>query len=46
MKAVLPVMRKQRSGAIVNVLHRRIRVVLLNSAYVGSKFALEGFSSP
>ena len=44
-KAVLPTMRKQRSGAIVNVSSiGGIIGVPLNSAYVGSKFALEGFS--
>ena len=45
LKAVLPVMRKQRSGAIVNISSIGGRIgVPLNSAYVGSKFALEGFS--
>ena len=45
MKAVLPIMRKQRSGTIVNVSSiGGIIGVPLNSAYVGSKFALEGFS--
>jgi len=45
MKAVLPMMRKQRSGTIVNVSSiGGIIGVPLNSAYVGSKFALEGFS--
>ena len=45
MKAVLPMMRKQRSGTIVNVSSiGGIISVPLNSAYVGSKFALEGFS--
>ena len=45
MKAVLPVMRKQRSGAIVNISSIGGKIgVPLNSAYVGSKFALEGFS--
>ena len=44
-KAVLPTMRKQGSGAIVNVSSiGGIIGVPLNSAYVGSKFALEGFS--
>jgi NAD(P)-dependent dehydrogenase (short-subunit alcohol dehydrogenase family) len=45
LKAVLPVMRKQRSGAIVNISSIGGKIgVPLNSAYVGSKFALEGFS--
>ena len=44
-KAVLPMMRKLRSGTIVNVSSiGGIIGVPLNSAYVGSKFALEGFS--
>ena len=45
MKAVLPMMRKQRNGTIINVSSiGGIIGVPLNSAYVGSKFALEGFS--
>jgi short-subunit dehydrogenase len=45
MKAVLPMMRKQRMGIIVNLSSIGGLVgVPLNSAYVGSKFALEGFS--
>ena len=45
MKAVLPIMRKQKSGVIVNISSIGGLVgVPLNSAYVGSKFALEGFS--
>lgn len=45
MKAVLPMMRKQRSGIIVNVSSIGGRIgVPLNSAYTSSKFALEGFS--
>ena len=45
MKTVLPMMRKQRSGIIVNVSSIGGRIgVPLNSAYTGSKFALEGFS--
>ena len=45
MKAVIPIMRKQRSGIIVNVDSIGGLVgVPLNSAYTGSKFALEGFS--
>ncbi len=44
-KAVLPLMRKQRSGIIVNVSSIGGRIgVPLNSAYTSSKFALEGFS--
>jgi short-subunit dehydrogenase len=44
-KAVLPTMRKQRSGTIINISSiGGIIGVPLNSAYVGSKFALEGFS--
>ena len=44
-KKILPTMRKQRSGVIVNVSSiGGIMGVPLNSAYVGSKFALEGFS--
>jgi short-subunit dehydrogenase len=45
MKAVLPMMRKQRNGIIVNLSSIGGLIgVPLNSAYVGSKFALEGFS--
>ena len=45
MKAVIPIMRKQRSGIIVNVSSIGGLIgVPLNSAYAGSKFALEGFS--
>ena len=45
MKAVLPIMRKQRRGTIVNISSIGGKIgVPLNSAYVGSKFALEGFS--
>jgi short-subunit dehydrogenase len=45
MKAVSPMMRKQRSGTIVNISSIGGKIgVPLNSAYVGSKFALEGFS--
>ena len=44
MKAVLPIMRKQKSGVIVNTSSIGGLIgVPLNSAYVGSKFALEGF---
>jgi short-subunit dehydrogenase len=45
MKAVLPIMRKQKSGVIVNTSSIGGLIgVPLHSAYVGSKFALEGFS--
>jgi NAD(P)-dependent dehydrogenase (short-subunit alcohol dehydrogenase family) len=45
MKAVIPIMRKQRSGIIVNLSSIGGLIgVPLNSAYAGSKFALEGFS--
>jgi len=45
MKAVVPIMRKQRSVIIVNVSSIGGLVgVPLNSAYAASKFALEGFS--
>lgn len=44
-KAVLPVMRKQRSGIIVNVTSMGGRVAIpLDSIYHGTKFALEGIS--
>ena len=44
-KAVLPVMKKQRSGTIVNISSIAGKVGLpLNSPYVSTKFALEGFS--
>lgn len=45
MKAVLPSMRKQRGGTIVNVSSMGGRVGLpLSPAYHGTKFALEGVS--
>jgi NAD(P)-dependent dehydrogenase (short-subunit alcohol dehydrogenase family) len=44
-KEVLPIMRKQRAGTIVNISSLAGRIGLpLNSPYVSSKFALEGLS--
>ena len=44
-KSVLPIMRKQRDGIIVNVSSVAGRIGFpLTSAYVSSKFALEGLS--
>lgn len=44
-KATVPLMRKQRSGTIVNISSMVGRFgVPLNAAYVSSKFALEGLS--
>lgn len=44
-RKVLPIMRKQRSGRIINVSSLAGRIGLpLASAYVSSKFALEGLS--
>ena len=44
-KEVLPIMRKQRMGIIVNVSSIVGKMAIpLNSAYVSSKFAVEGFS--
>jgi NAD(P)-dependent dehydrogenase (short-subunit alcohol dehydrogenase family) len=42
---VLPIMRRQRGGIIVNISSSAGRIGLpINSAYVSSKFALEGLS--
>ena len=44
-KEVLPIMRKQRKGIIVNVSSGAGRVAIpVSSAYVATKFALEGLS--
>jgi short-subunit dehydrogenase len=44
-KAVVPIMRKQRKGTIVNISSMVGRFgVPLNAAYVSSRFALEGLS--
>ena len=44
-RAVMPHMRSQRSGRIVNLSSLGGRIGLpMNSAYAASKFALEGFS--
>jgi NAD(P)-dependent dehydrogenase (short-subunit alcohol dehydrogenase family) len=45
MKAVLPIMRKQHSGIIVNISSMGGRIAFpFSTAYHGSKFALEGLS--
>jgi short-subunit dehydrogenase len=45
MKAVLPVMRRQGEGKIVNITSMGGRIAIpLSSSYHGSKFALEGLS--
>ena len=45
MQVVLPIMRRQRGGTIVNISSSAGRIGLpLNSAYVSSKFALEGLT--
>lgn len=44
-KAIVPIMRKQRNGTIVNISSMVGRFgVPINAAYVSSKFALEGLS--
>lgn len=44
-KAIIPIMRKQRNGTIVNISSMVGRFgVPLNAVYVSSKFALEGLS--
>jgi NAD(P)-dependent dehydrogenase (short-subunit alcohol dehydrogenase family) len=45
MQAVIPIMRKQRSGKIVNITSMGGRIAIpLDSIYHGTKFALEGLS--
>jgi short-subunit dehydrogenase len=45
MQAVIPMMRKQRSGKILNITFMGGRVAIpLDSIYHGTKFALEGLS--
>jgi short-subunit dehydrogenase len=45
MQAVIPIMREQRSGRIVNITSMGGRVAIpLDSIYHGTKFALEGLS--
>ena len=44
-KEVLPIMRNQRAGNIINISSVGGRIgIPLNSAYISSKFALEGLS--
>jgi short-subunit dehydrogenase len=44
-KEVLPIVRKQRIGTIVNIISIADKVAIsLSSAYVATKYALEGFS--
>ncbi len=45
MQAVIPIMRKQRSGKIVNITSMGGRIAIpLDSIYHATKFALEGLS--
>lgn len=45
MQAVLPIMRKQKSGTIVNITSMGGRIAFpLSSTYSGTKFALEGIT--
>ena len=45
MQAVIPVMREQRNGKIVNITFMVGRIAIpLDSIYHASKFALEGLS--
>lgn len=45
MQAVIPIMRKQRSGRIVNITSMGGRIAVpFHSGYHGTKFALEGLS--
>jgi short-subunit dehydrogenase len=45
MQTVIPTMRKQRRGKIVNITCSGGRIAItLNSIYHGTKFALEGLS--
>ena len=47
MQTVIPMMRKQRGGIIVNITSLGGRISFpLNSAYHATKFALEGLSEP
>ncbi len=45
MKAVIPIMRKQRNGKIVNITSMGGRIAIpFHSTYHGTKFALESLS--
>jgi short-subunit dehydrogenase len=45
MKAVIPIMRNQRNGKIVNITSMGGRIAIsCQSVYHGTKFALEGLS--